>query len=235
MGRCLLYKENLVMISIVTGTLNRLDYLPQLIENTVGSNEKLELVLVDGGSIDGTIDYIKKLNNPRIRLVEVGERSYYWHYMNIGIENSSHEWVCQWNDDVIMETSWDNIFTEIENDNPYDFYIFSWKENSDYIIIENDKELVMNYGIYNKRIFREIGMYDSSYKYYFCDGDMSFRAKEFGFSFIKMYGIRCNSLTKSGQEKKAIMENYKEEIDNYYEKLEMYKRKEIANTTSKLN
>jgi len=46
------------MISIVTGTLNRVGMLPNLIANTVLSDDRLELVLVDGGSTDGTIDYI---------------------------------------------------------------------------------------------------------------------------------------------------------------------------------
>ena len=35
------------MISIVTGTLNRLGMLPNLISNTVLSDDRLELVLVD--------------------------------------------------------------------------------------------------------------------------------------------------------------------------------------------
>ena len=54
-------------ISIVTGTLNRLKYLGGLIENTVESvdGKSLELVLVDGGSTDGTIEYLERLNHPR--------------------------------------------------------------------------------------------------------------------------------------------------------------------------
>ena len=71
------------MISIVTGTLNRLGMLPSLIDNTVLSDERLELVLVDGGSIDGTIDYIKQLNHPQIKLIEVGGRSSYPHRTSI--------------------------------------------------------------------------------------------------------------------------------------------------------
>ena len=48
------------MISIITGTLNRGPLLPKLIENTVEANDKLELVLVDGGSTDGTINTLRK-------------------------------------------------------------------------------------------------------------------------------------------------------------------------------
>jgi glycosyltransferase involved in cell wall biosynthesis len=222
------------MISIVTGTLDRLDYLKRVIENTVDSNDLLELVLVDGGSTDGTIEYLRSLNHDRIKLIEYGERSYYWHYMNLGIENSSHEWVCQWNDDVIMESSWDAVIEKLEDS--IDFYLFSWKESAgEYVIYDTENELVLNYGIYNKKIFRDIGMYDTSYKYYFCDGDLSFRSKQFGFSYEKLYDIKCQSLTRFGPEKKAIMENYQREWDNYQEKLSLYKEKNLPETIVKLN
>jgi len=223
------------MISVVTGTLNRLKFLPKIIENTVGSNPLIELVLVDGGSTDGTIDFIKSTNHNRIKLIEYGERSYYWHYMNLGIQQSTHEWVCQWNDDIILETGWDNIIEEINRLGCSDFYIISWRENEKYVIIENDRELVMNYGIYNKKIFRKIGMYDSSYKYYFCDGDMSFRAKSFGYSYTKMENVRCQPLTDHGSEKQAFMTDFNEESRNYYEKLEMYKIGELPSTNIKLD
>ena len=116
------------MISIVTGTLNRVGMLPMLIENTVMSDERIELVLVDGGSTDGTIDYIKSLDNPQIKLVEVGGRSSYPHFMNLGIKESTHEVVCQWNDDVILANEWSEVFTELESG--HDFYLFNWKYGS---------------------------------------------------------------------------------------------------------
>ena len=49
-------------ISIVMGTLNRVHLIPGLIENTVNSCENLELVISDGGSTDGTLEYIKSKN-----------------------------------------------------------------------------------------------------------------------------------------------------------------------------
>ena len=111
------------MISIVTGTYNRKDLLEGLIKNTVDASERLELVLVDGGSTDDTVEYIKDLNHPRIKLVKVGERSSYPHFMNLGIRNASHELVAQWNDDVLLKNDWEDVFAEIDGN---DFYIFSW-------------------------------------------------------------------------------------------------------------
>ena len=111
------------MISIVTGTLNRVGMLPNLIKNTVLADDRIELVLVDGGSNDGTIDYIKQLNHPQVKLIEIGGRSSYPHFMNIGIRESTHEIVCQWNDDVILCNDWSEVIIETQSD--HDFYLFN--------------------------------------------------------------------------------------------------------------
>jgi glycosyltransferase involved in cell wall biosynthesis len=211
------------MISIVTGTLNRLELLKKVIQNTVDSNKDIELVLVDGGSTDGTIDYIKELKNERINLIEIGGRSYYWHYMNIGIKNSKFDYICQWNDDVLLENNWTDVMDELSND--YDMYLFSWLEDeSKYVIYDNKNELVLNYGIYNKKIFKEIGMYNNSYKYYYCDGDMSYRAKSFGYNYKKLFNIKCQPLT-THYEKNAFIENNNLEYQNYINCLKKYENK----------
>ncbi len=220
------------MISIVTGTLNRVGMLPMLIENTVMSDERLELVLVDGGSTDGTIDYIKSLDNPQIKLVEVGGRSSYPHFMNLGIKESTHEVVCQWNDDVILVKNWDDVFKEIDED--HDAYLFNWKtghiEDKDndnwltcnymrdngWIIINNAEfsypqsageasgEIVMNYGIYKKDVFRKYGLYNKHYRYYCADGEMSMRAFYGGCKFKSCVDIKVLVLPAA---KRAIMDN----------------------------
>jgi hypothetical protein len=53
----------------------------------------------------------------------------------------------------------------------------------------------MNYGIYNKKIFREIGMYSTEFKYYFCDGDMSRRAHLFGYNHKSLDHIKVCSIS----------------------------------------
>ena len=111
-------------ISIVTGTLNRRHLLWDLIENTIDSNPRLELVLVDGGSTDGTVEAIKALNHPQVKLIEVGERSSYPHYMGLGIKSASYEYVCQWNDDVLLVNDWRQVINNLDDSG---MYIFNWK------------------------------------------------------------------------------------------------------------
>lgn len=240
------------MLSIVTGTLNRVYLLPNLIKNTVDSNDKLELVLVDGGSTDGTIDYIKNLNHPRIKFIEVGERSSYPHFMNLGIENSTYEWVCQWNDDVLLVNNWDEVLTELDDDHM--FYLFNWKygsesdmtnpkwlsgedtpvSNGGFCIVDaynTHKEIVMNYGIYNKKIFREIGMYNDDYFYYYADADMSLRSYLFGYKYKALVDIKVCSL--NGIEKTAIQTD--ESVNIYGRYHEQYINKILSDRIKKLN
>lgn len=235
------------MISIVTGTLNRLEYLPKLIQNTVDSNKNLELVLVDGGSEDGTIEYLKELNHPKIKFIEVGHRSNYPHYMNLGIRFSSYEIICQWNDDVILINNWDDVINEIDEEN--DFYLFNWKygdyeniNNSDWLDGNNHSrewflldlsseggEIVLNYGLYKKKVFRKIGMYNNEYKYYYADGDMSYRAHKFGFKHKTLRDIKVCSLDV---EKTA--KHFSEDSDIYQKNIELYNKKIIPDTVEYL-
>ena len=39
----------------------------------------------------------------------------------------------------------------------------------------------MNYGIYNKKVFKEIGMYNTRFYFWYADGDLSNRAFHFGY------------------------------------------------------
>lgn len=213
------------MISIVTGTLNRRNFLPGLIENTVLSDDRLELVLVDGGSEDGTIEYIKSLNHERIKLIEIGHRSPYPHYMNIGIRESKYEWVAQWNDDVMLLDSWDMVIKELEED--YDLYIYKWIQAQENDLVDLEKrdwiqfELCMNFGIYHTRVFRKIGLYDEKFHYYHCDQDMTRRALMFGMT-CKYSNVRVQEIMT---EKRAITQNDDNKLIEV--NLKRYKKKKL--------
>lgn len=225
------------MISIVTGTLNRKNLLPNLIKNTVGNCDKLELILVDGGSTDGTIEYINNLKNPRIKLIEVGGRSSYPHFMNLGIKNTKYDLICQWNDDALLVNDWLDVINEISED--FDVYHFNWKygnindiKNDNWNILgTNGKngwcltENVVNYGIYNKKIFKDIGMYNNEYKYYYADGDMTKRSVYFGYKHKLLENIKvCSVVTP----KKAI--HYGDDKSIYDKNINLYENKTIPKT-----
>ena len=189
-------------ISIFLGTLNRKHLLPGLVENTVDRCENVELVIADGGSTDGTLEYLKDLKHPRIKLIEIGHTSPYPNFMNIALSAASYEWVCQWTDDSYLIQSWEDVMDQLDES---DFYLFTWKwgnkdnlKNSEWLRCEKREaedcngwklytreysggDIVVNMGIYRKQIFREIGMYNEAYNFWCADGDMSERAYSFGY------------------------------------------------------
>lgn len=180
------------MISIVTGTYNRLKFLPGLLENTVLQLPELELVLVDGGSDDGTLEYIKDCNHPSVTLIEIGHRSSYPHFMNAGVRKAKYDFVCQWNDDNTLINPWLDVINLIKKE-PYDGYLFKWavcnqEELKHLDKLDNDRwrlindvldnphgQIVMNFGVYRKDLFTKYGWYDENFRFYFADGELSFR------------------------------------------------------------
>ncbi len=191
------------MISIITGSYNRLNNIKRLISNTVDANQSLELVIVDGGSTDGTVEYMQNLNHKNIKFINYGKRSSYSHFSNLAIENSKFDFICQWDDDALLINEWDDVL-ELLNTNIYDFHLFNWKlgnledsldpswlkgntdENNWNLEDKTEQQsetkiLTMNYGIYNKKVFREIGMYNTRFHFWYADGDLSNRAYHFGY------------------------------------------------------
>ena len=57
-------------ISIITPTLNSLIYLPKCAESIINKQDytEFEWIIVDGGSKDGTIDFLKKINSDKIKI-----------------------------------------------------------------------------------------------------------------------------------------------------------------------
>jgi glycosyltransferase involved in cell wall biosynthesis len=82
-------------VSIVVCSKNNWHGLSQLIPNLINQNyENFEIVVVDDFSTDQTIENIKKINNPKVKVVKAnldlpGKK----HALTCGIESAKYDWI----------------------------------------------------------------------------------------------------------------------------------------------
>lgn len=95
----------MIDLSIVSGTFDRLAHLQKMIESvrgSIGVGISYEIVLVDGGSTDGTIEWCKE--QPDIVLIEQGELLGAIKAFNAGLYAARGRYCVVGNDDIIY---WD--------------------------------------------------------------------------------------------------------------------------------
>jgi hypothetical protein len=106
-------------LSIVSGTYNRLGYLKNMVYSvraSIGVGLPYEIVLVDGGSKDGTIDWCKRQSD--IRLIEQGKLVGAVKAFQAGFEEARGQYVIIANDDIaFVGDTLRNAFVFME-DNP---------------------------------------------------------------------------------------------------------------------
>lgn len=89
-------------LSVVTGTLNRAAFIERLIPSVRHSAAglALELIVVDGGSTDGTADYL--IEQPDVTVIWQRERLGAVAAFNAGFAAASGEYVAALNDDCVV-------------------------------------------------------------------------------------------------------------------------------------
>lgn len=90
------------LISVVIPTYNRLDSLSACIDSVLNQSLKPdEVILVDDGSTDGSIDFVKEKYKSQVIVIETGGRKGACYARNLGIESSRNDIVAfQDSDDI---------------------------------------------------------------------------------------------------------------------------------------
>ncbi|MCM1003745.1 MAG: glycosyltransferase family 2 protein [Candidatus Gastranaerophilales bacterium] len=185
-------------LSIITLTYNKLDYTKKFIESLYKYTTDFELIVVDNGSTDGTIEYLKSLSN--IKTIFNSENQGFSKGNNQGLEIAQGEFIGFLNNDILLSPDW---FKEIEKIfqsqnaafvsprqiNPYydkanekNYLKYFEKQNYTKPYAKDFDECVFSCVITKRSVIDKIGSFDENYSpAFFEDNDLKFRAINSGY------------------------------------------------------
>lgn len=194
-------------LSIITLTYNKLEYTKKFVESLYKYTNDFELIIVDNGSTDGTVEYLKSLNG--IKTIFNSENAGFSKGNNQGIEIAEGEYIGFLNNDILLYPNWfeecEKVF-EKENaafvsprhvnphyDNTYEkSYIKYFQSKFNYVAPyeKSFDECVFSCVLTKKNVLNKIGIFDVNYTpAFFEDNDIKYRAISAG------YGVFvCNTV-----------------------------------------
>ena len=148
---------NKIKVSIILPSLNVVEYMRECLESVCSQTlDEIEIICVDAGSTDGTLDIIKefKEKDERIQLIHSSKKSY-GYQMNLGIKAASGLYIgIVETDDCVPKEMYAYLYTLAErNDVDFikaDFFRFVKGEDGDEILFLN--QLSSDKSIYNRVI-----------------------------------------------------------------------------------
>lgn len=132
--------ENNFKISIIMPSLNVREYIEECMDSVINQTLKeIEIICVDAGSDDGTLEILEKYANQdnRIKLFHSDKRSY-GYQVNLGINNSNGEYIgIVETDDYIDEKMYETLYSLTKNKCDIakaDFYFFHDIDPPEFIV-----------------------------------------------------------------------------------------------------
>lgn len=195
-------------VSVVIGTLNRAEKLKKAVESVRrnGIAVPYEIIVVDGGSVDGTIDWLVRQDDiisivqHNLRTVnQVRRRAKSWGYfMNLGFRTAQGRYVLMISDDCLLVP--DSVTNAIERIKEAQsrgrriggaaFYFRDYPEEDRYYVQQTlGGMLMVNHGIFMKDALIAVGYAEEDlYAFYKCDSDLALKLWHAGYEIIDCPG-----------------------------------------------
>lgn len=183
-------------------TENCIDSLKESINNS--SLKEYEIIVVDNGSKDGSVEYLKNKFKDVV-ILEIKKNNFITSY-NDGVKIAKFDWVFLLNNDmlfdknflepIIRNTNLNNLFgigsKLLKFDGNFEKGVnkIKYKYGLFWFYTENVDEkcetfYIGTHGIFNKSIFIELGGFDEIFKpFYFEDVDLCYRAQKRGYRIL---------------------------------------------------
>lgn len=100
------------MISIITGIYNQLSvneiFYESLLKHTT---LPFELIIIDNNSTDGSHEFFA--SKPNVKVIRTGGNYNYPYCQNLGIQHAQYDYLCFFNNDIILTPHWDTRIVEM--------------------------------------------------------------------------------------------------------------------------
>jgi len=224
-------------ISIVMGSKNRKNLIKATIESirNNGFNGNIEIIVVDGGSTDGTCDWLAKQKDvftivqPNYSVVNesgIKVKAHSWgEFMNIGFKATHSDYICMVSDDLILapgclQKGYDEMRTRIgkgEKIGGGAFYFREYPRHDYYRIIKLVKGYVnINHGFYYKPAMEAVGWLDEkTFNFYNGDGDVAMRLNLAGWETICLSECYALHLVHLPKGEKNLPAWYHKDMESY--------------------
>lgn len=192
------------IISIVLGSYNRKPFLKKAIKTIRenGITVPYEIVVIDGGSTDGSIQYLTRQkdiisiiqhNHGHWKNKKIQKKSW-GHYMNIAFRSTNGKYIAMISDDCLLLPGaimhgYSLAEDERQKGNNVGGVAFYWRnlpyEKMYYVRQTLGHKLSINHGLYLREAVEKVGHYDEErYPFYYGDGDLSLRIWNAGYTII---------------------------------------------------
>lgn len=200
--------KNCPDISVVLGSKNRKNLLKATIKSIRenGFSGNLEIIVIDGGSTDGSCDWLAKQTDiftivqPNYKMVDddgISVLAHSWgKFMNIAFKYASAPWIVMVSDDLILakgalQKGYDALTQRIsagEKIGGGAFYFREYPRHSYYRVgLLTDDIITINHGFYYKLALENVDYIDEvTYNFYCADGDLVMRLNQSGWKTIAL-------------------------------------------------
>ena len=216
------------LVSVVIGTYNRVEFLKTTIDSVRAELKETphELIIVDGGSTDGTIDWLVQQKDI-ISIIQHNrgewqgkpiERRSWGYFMNLGFRAASAKYICMLSDDCLVIPGaiengiklFDKELKASKKIGAVAFYWRNWPEQEKYWVgLSFGNRMFVNHGLYLKKALEAVDYIDTdNYFFYHADGDLCLRLADAGYkcidspdSFIEHYRHTDSDIRDSNWER----------------------------------
>lgn len=210
-------KNNEPLISVITVVYNGLYTIEETIQSVLRQTyNNIEFIIIDGGSIDGTVDIIRKYDS---------ELDYWISEKDLGIYDAMNKGIAMATGNRIVFMNSGDKFSSFDVFNQIDFTKFSSNQIfAGNVIYTSGKKIIPmkvpmwkknavhhQAVIYPKSLFENFGNYKLRYKI-LSDYEMNLRAIKYGFTFCAI-NIDFAICSDGGVSDTPKFLNYKEEIE----------------------